>query len=1091
MTEREQAAGLTLVNASAGSGKTHRLTEEVVHAVGPNADERVDLEGLVAVTYTRKAAAELGARIRRALVGCQEHDQAQRLALAKLGTVHAVCLRLVQENAIAAGLSPKVDVLPGHEIQLMRQALEWRLTPELRKRIIGLSYRLQLRWAPQRRQTDWLTPVGDIMTLARSNRIPADALRAMADRALAGLLPILGEPERDGAALDQVLLDALLDVDARLGRTADDTKATSSVHETVREALKKAQSGALLWSDWVKLQKLKPGVASRDIVESVVTVAKRVDLHPRLHEELVELTRSLYQAAEEGLRAYQEWKTRRGVIDFVDMIDHALVLVETPDVANELAQRLELIVVDELQDTSPIQLALFLRLHELAGRSTWVGDPKQCIFEYAGADPVLMQAVTDWAAAERGKIERLDTNFRSRPELVDACSKIFAGAFANQGFGPEDVAVRPKRPTPRDARLLPPFAVWALDVENNDQEAAAMADGVQRMLASAEASPIADRRTGEVRNLRAADIAVLVATNAEAARIAMELGRRGIRASIAREGLLATPEGVFVEAALRRVLDRADTLAEAELSALSGFDDTDPDQWLTEKIEVAEGLRTSESGARLAALDAIRQIANSLSPSEVVDRVLSALDLAALAARWPDPEQRLANLDALRALAHEYEHRCQHEHESATIAGLLRYFAEAAEKLVVRDEEIASDHQHVTQGEHGVTLITYHRAKGLEWPVVVLGSLGRGPRRDAFDVTPATDSRQFNPTDPLRDRWIRYWPWPFGSQKTCAFADRAARSPEGLAIAERERRERVRLLYVGFTRARDHLVLALRRGRKSFATGWLDELAGEDGKPLVRMSFEEPDDEAETVVVCTPTGAEPYEGRYWVFGANDQPDPLTLRAQCSSFARPEQLAADGPLYRISPSCAQTDWPDLPALQVAEIDRYGARIPLGRAEDVTWNVVGDTLHAFFASDLPGLPNAVRIARAERLIDAANLRSLLAPDALLVASNELGAWINRRWPGGRSHREIPISARISSSGGTRQVDGVIDLLLETADGFVVLDYKSFPGASSLWGGKAAELAPQLAAYARALECTGARVCETWFCFPIGGGAVRVAL
>ena len=119
MSARTATLGrLKLVGASAGSGKTHRLTEEVKRAVDPESDDHVALEGLVAVTYTRRAAAELAARMRQSLIEAGAAASAQRLPLAYLGTVHAVCLRLVQELAIDAGLSPRVEVFAGDAARL-------------------------------------------------------------------------------------------------------------------------------------------------------------------------------------------------------------------------------------------------------------------------------------------------------------------------------------------------------------------------------------------------------------------------------------------------------------------------------------------------------------------------------------------------------------------------------------------------------------------------------------------------------------------------------------------------------------------------------------------------------------------------------------------------------------------------------------------------------------------------------------------------------------------------------------------------------------------------------------------------------------
>jgi len=524
--QRKTAARLTLVGASAGSGKTYRLTEEVTAAITPNEDA-IDLGGLVAVTYTRRAAAELTARIRRTLVEQDAYDRAQRLPLAYLGTVHAVCLRLLQEFAIDAGLSPHVDVVPGSEARLLRQALEWGLEPAFRSRLQELADGLQIRWDPMRRRTDWLTPVQDVMTLARSNRMDPGALPAMAERSAGGLLALLGKPGRNGDAMDRDLLRALEGAAGALAKIDDGQKNTAVAKQTIAEALREAKRGQLLWSDWVRLGKVAPGKSARGAVEPLLLAASHVDEHPRLHAEIREYTLAVFEAARQGLVAYDAWKKRRRVVDFVDMIDRALTLLEQEDVARELRDRLRLLVVDEFQDTSPIQLALFVRLHALARRSTWVGDRKQCIFEFAGADPTLMEALSKWVRDEGGKTEQLPTNWRSRPELVDACSHLFAAAFARHGYRPSEVEVTAERTTPKALKSLPPFGLWALDVKNQEDEAEALAEGVRRLLEVPTRTAVVDRATGEARDLRPGDVALLVATNLEAERVAEGLAARG------------------------------------------------------------------------------------------------------------------------------------------------------------------------------------------------------------------------------------------------------------------------------------------------------------------------------------------------------------------------------------------------------------------------------------------------------------------------------------------------------------------------------------------------------------------------------------
>jgi ATP-dependent exoDNAse (exonuclease V) beta subunit len=1099
------AQRLTLVGASAGSGKTYRLTDEVTAAIDPTKGA-IDLEGLVAVTYTRKAAAELGARIRRTLVTQDAYDRAQRLPLAYLGTVHAVALRLLQEFAIDAGLSPHVDVVPGSEARLLRQALEWGLDPTFRRRIETLAGALKIRWDAKSGRADWLTPLQDIMTLARSNRIDPQALRGMAERSADGLLALLGTPCNDAEALDRDLLAALEGAATALTRIEDGQQNTAAAKQTIDEALREAKRAELPWSDWIRLSKVTPGKSAKAAVEPLIRAALRVYEHPRLHAELREYTLAIFDAARDGLVAYDTWKKRRRVVDFVDMIDRALTLLEQSDVADELRERIRLLVVDEFQDTSPVQLALFMRLHALAKRSTWVGDRKQCIFEFAGADPALMEALTQWVSDEGGKTEQLPSNWRSRPELVEACSHLFSAAFARHGYHPGEIEVTAMRSAPKELDSLPPFAFWALDVTNQEEEAEALADGVRRLLDMPTETPVVDRATMAVRDLRPGDVALLVATNAEAERVADALAVRGVRVTVARAGLLATPEGALVEAALRALADPRDELSRATIEALTGFNGTEPEAWLNQRIADATARRAArEKGetfsgvswsSLVARIEALAAELETAAPSEALDRVLAALDIVTIACRWPDAAQRLANIDALRAMAATYEERCAQEREAATIAGLLRYFDEAAEKILVRDEERASDEQHVGAGDGAVAVLTYHRAKGLEWPVVVLGSLDKSERRDAFEVAPESDRPAFDPHEPLAGRWIRYWPWPFGQQKKTRLAEVAAESPVGRNVAMREEKERVRLLYVGFTRARDHLVLAARVGKKGAAVQWLDELCDETGKALLELPSV--DGSAPRGVIGVrgakdgkPTRVE-VSARLWTFGTGGEVSArLAEKERATWFVRSKAQETATPLrYRIAPSRAAEDWTNVVVPSVGEARSIGQRLPLGDGNGVEWNVVGDALHAFLASDTQKQTRERRLSRAERLLAASTLLGLLAPDALLRAGDQLRAWAEARWPGATWHCEYPVSASIATEQGARRVSGAIDLLLMTSEGAVVVDHKSFPGASALWVEKAREFAPQMGAYAHILRAAGINVIGQYVHFTVGAGVVGLA-
>lgn len=287
-------SGITIVGASAGSGKTYRLTQEVTSALAVNATNRVDVAGLVAVTFTKKAHAELEARIRHKLVEAEAYEEALRLPLAYLGTVHAAALRLLQEFAIDAGLSPNVDVVAGNETKLLRQAFERTLDEAARAHLDDLAARLELRIDHRTRRTDWVTPVADIMDLARSNRIPPDALPAMAERSADRFLAILAPAVGDGAGLDAALAREIDASAAALASTNDGRKNTAEALLLVDAARRQLADKELRWSDWAKLATIAPSKACETCVRDLRLTAARYEEHPRLHDDIRATTRAIF-----------------------------------------------------------------------------------------------------------------------------------------------------------------------------------------------------------------------------------------------------------------------------------------------------------------------------------------------------------------------------------------------------------------------------------------------------------------------------------------------------------------------------------------------------------------------------------------------------------------------------------------------------------------------------------------------------------------------------------------------------------------------------------------------------------------------------
>ncbi len=1081
MTARRTAEGLTLVGASAGTGKTYRLTKEVEGALTGDAGPPIRPEGLVAVTYTRKAQVELESRIRRSLLGSKVAGQASQLPQAYLGTVHAVCLRWVRELALDAGVAPNIEVLADEGLALST-VLEETVSPDDREELDELAERLQMHINQQEGQVYWDQPVEDIISLARSGRIRPAALADMARRSAETYLALFTGPVDDGPKLDRELEAQVVRALAAIDPRTDVTKQTREAIDALKDYLRAARAGKATWAQWTKLAHLKAGKKSEPAILPVHEAASRWASHPDLRADIRRFTELVYRAAAATLDLYASWKRERGLLDYVDMIDAALSLLEDPEVASDLAEKLELVVVDELQDSSPIQLLLFLRLHQIAGRSTWVGDPKQCIFEYAGADPSLMDAVIHWVRRSGGTPDRLTTNHRSRPSLVELCNAVFSGALARYGVPAEDVRVGAHRSAADEAELgrLPAMGLFYFDGAQQRQ-AESLAAGISRLLARPEETMVRDPVHGALRPVEPHDIAVLVATNSEGKLVADALARLGLGATFDRPGLLATPEGVAMAAALRFVLDPRDSLAVAELEALHGWNGEGAEAWLTRRL--ASG---AVSKARWRdKLDNRRPAALVLSPQELVEAVFVAIDLPALCARWPNPALRIANLDALWRFARVYEQRCIDGGEGCSLSGLLRFLDSLTRATFRHGEERRADQQHSGSDAACVTVMTYHRSKGLEWPVVILSSLDRGPRPAIFDVAPEKSASELDPDHPLEGRWIRYWPWPFGGAKA-ELRDWAEQSEVGKVEIERESSERARLLYVGFTRARDHLVLAAKVTKSVPQCAWLDELTFE-GKPAVALP--RADSPTSTVEIGGPL-ARSVPAR--LFHLEPSPAEEPKEPARSWFQRaPVPLR---PPYWIRPSDGEHESLGGPELRIREV-HHPIHPPLVRATQaqVLWSRVGDALHAFLAADVEGLTREARERIAQRLIEAFEVGDAYGPHRFLEASDAFTTFVRNRVPDARWMREVPIEARVGTPEGERAIDGRIDLLLETDEAFIIVDHKSFPGiGEAVWRAKAEELAPQLAVYARALSIARPdKPASAWLHFATGGAIVTFDL
>ncbi len=787
----ESRSDALLLAANAGSGKTAVMVERFVRAV---LHDGVDVARILAITFTEKAAAELRQRVRRRFAELDEPVLARETEGAVIATIHSLCARLLRANALLAGLDPRFTVLDQRAADMLtREAFEQALArllaargeqaldvvaayraSSLRELVCALHGELRSRGqeAPRLPATPIPRPLG-----------PAAARLDSACRALAAeLAGAQAEPSAEGTLAALEACRELLDASALpAGGPLPTLDRLAALRPTgvARRALRSAARSAY-----------------EDAVDAYVQAC--ADHHAVVPFEVIGELLALYGGC------YRDAKRRRGALDFGDLELHTRALLrEHPDVAAAQAARFAHVMVDEFQDTNALQLDIVDRIAN--GREFVVGDEFQAIYAFRHADVELFRDRAQTLASRR-RTAALAESFRAHRELLDTLNAAYAPWFG-EGFTPLRAAgVRgPADDEPPVELLITEQRGWeqAPDVSRGLPRAPIWRHAEARLLAQRVAELVAGgRRCREiVVLLRAAtDIAVYERALEQAGLPTYVFGGRGywdhpqVRDLVAYLAILANP---LDELRLHQVLasplvgvgsDALLLLADAAQHAGRGI-------WPL----LAGGLPSTLAG-ELAPADAERlrafaarfpehrRLVRSWSLDRLIDRVVcdSGYDLAMLA--LPGGERRLANVRKLLRLAREFEAVEGHD---------VRRFVDYLDQLATEPALESQEGQAPVEGEalDAVRLMTVHRAKGLEFPVVCVADLGRqrpGGGRDLLLVD--RDGEQVG---------LRLLTLDGGPARSAFAYD---------AIAERvERRaqeEERRLFYVAMTRAQDRLILS-------------------------------------------------------------------------------------------------------------------------------------------------------------------------------------------------------------------------------------------------------------------------------------------
>lgn len=1063
-------AEITFISAGAGSGKTHRLTELLNDELTTRGARPA---GVIATTFTRKAATELRERVRAHLLQQGHFGLANAMGQARIGTVNSVCGQLVARFAFEAGLSVEQQVLEEAQAALLLdKAIDAvHAGPEMTTLLaqaerLGLSVEGKSRGKPL-----WKEALQTLVDQIRSNDIPLDKLDGFAKENADNVLAHFPKPTSADLSADLMAAIRAALPAIEVAAATSKVKKTHDYLKQLKSFMRELERDVAPWGAWFKLAKSEAEVSLRPVFDAIAEHAGQVAAHPGLHAELRDYLSLMFGLAGRALKHYQRIKQELGVLDFADQEHQLLGLLDHPEVIAVLDDELDLLMVDEFQDTNPIQLALFLKLARFAKRVYWVGDIKQAIYGFRGSDTALMQSILAALPALGGDKTVLPASWRSRPELVKLINAVFTPAFADT-LSREEVELRPTR---AEELPGPALANWLLGGKNIDQEGTALANGLRKLIDSGYL--IHDKAGKITRPVRYGDVAILASSHEHVEKYVAALSAQGIPVATAQAGLLSTPEVTLALACLRRLNDPRDTVASAEIVSLA--DGREPEQWVAERLRylatgaarerwLEESIDGHPAHPMLQTLCDLRAALPVLGPREALATVMAACALSEKVVRWHTEStasadrarMRLANLEALLALAAQYEDLCRSGQHAASVSGLILWFDELAGQQQDMLAEPAID---------AVKVMTHYAAKGLEWPVVILTDLAKVIKDRLWSISVHTTA-EFDAHQPLSDRFIRYWPWPFGQQQRVAVADEIALTDTAVAFRKAALEEEKRLLYVSMTRARDLLVLA-RSSRKPSGE-WLDSVAA----PWLL-----PDEGVDTVRL--PSG-ESLRAERWVLDPQDPAPVITADAGRAIHWFDAHRRDHLPLpLHFNPSGAKGAQ-QIIEVTVAEKCRIGERIPVATGTDM--EVLGSAIHACLALSFTDRSVPLAEHEVQRVLDGFGVTGSVSATAVMRQVEACHGWVATRWPDSRAHAEIPVQHQLDNG---QILTGRIDLLLETEAGWVLIDHKSSQLAPDHWDTLAVDYGPQLASYAQALEAvSGKPVVQIWLFLPVAGGGVR---
>lgn len=775
-----------VIEASAGTGKTTQLVDRIVEVIAAGAD----VERIAAVTFTVAAAGEMKLRIGQKLEQAGQIAAVRRLERAFVGTIHAFCSNMLRQRPVEAGVDPGFEELAEPERVFARVFDRWLQeqlaagSPVLRRCFARLA------WRDERRGK---TPVQSLRdsawNLVEWRDYPGVWSRRNFDR--------------------NAELDSLLHAAEAL---ASSLRPLADFADRVRRARDLGDFDIDTWeAELLSLPRvhryLKPGSSQawNQLKTAIESFRERAD---------ASLAVDLRDILWELVPRYEEAKHRAGQLDFLDLLIKTKGLLEQPGMQEYFQSRYEYLFVDEFQDTDPLQTEILTRLAgERAGRLFVVGDPKQSIYRFRRADVGSFEAACAYYASQGAQRYRLQTSHRSVQPIQDFVNAAFNAqmdSYLPLMGGREG---NPKQPAVLALPIPEPYGKRNLSKLAINQNSPATVAAFIAWLVEKSGWTVKDPKLNVERPVEAKDVCILFRRFTNDGKDLTQDYVRCLEAQGLPHVLVGSKSFHHREeiAAIRTAL-RAIEWPDDELSVYA----TVRNFWgvldgtlflykhkhgrLYPFMRLPADLEPEFAPVRdaLEQLASLHDVRNNRPIAETIHSLLEPVRAFTAFSLRNGGMRVVANVQRLIETARSFELR-----HATSFRSFVLYLEEQSE----RGE--ASDAPVLEQEADGVKIMTVHKAKGLEFPVVILADLtahltGEGDRYVDGD-------RQL-----CAQRLLRWAPWDL---------------LENLEVeAAMDRQEGVRVAYVAATRARDLLVVCAV-GDKNFVErddlfrgGWLAPL---------------------------------------------------------------------------------------------------------------------------------------------------------------------------------------------------------------------------------------------------------------------------